>query len=153
MPPGHRTTGQSRPGSGTQFDRPGHPVCAVPSQLPLLTRAPSNGNERGPINPAAGTKKAAHSWTATNIIPDFGTNDKTEHLFHSLLYRAPIDYGGALAMETARFRDIYNRIRPHQSLGDRTPRDAYLGITGGASVWGTVTETQHRAGLTGPCAL
>ena len=34
-------------------------------------------------------------------------------------------------METARFRDIYNRIRPHQSLGDRTPRDAYLGITGG----------------------
>ena len=39
-------------------------------------------------------------------------------------------------METARFRDIYNRIRPHQSLGDRTPRDAYLGITGGASVLG-----------------
>ena len=50
-------------------------------------------------------------------------------------------------METARFRDIYNRIRPHQSLGDRTPRDAYLGITGGASVQGTVTETQHRQGL------
>ncbi len=37
-------------------------------------------------------------------------------------------------METARVRDIYNRIRPHQSLGDLTPRDAYLGITGGASV-------------------
>jgi len=49
-------------------------------------------------------------------------------------HRAPIDDGGALAMETARFRDIYNRIRPHQSLGDRTLRDAYLGITGGASV-------------------
>ena len=29
-------------------------------------------------------------------------------------------------METARFRDIYNRIRPHQSLGDRTPREAYV---------------------------
>jgi hypothetical protein len=28
------------------------------------------------------------------------------------LYRAPIDDGGALAMETARFRDIYNRVRP-----------------------------------------
>jgi len=55
-------------------------------------------------------------------------------------------------METARFRDICNRVRPHQSLGDRTPRDAYLGITGGASVEGTVTGTQHRAGLTGPCA-
>jgi putative transposase len=37
-------------------------------------------------------------------------------------------------IETARFRDIYNRIRPHQSPGDRTPRDAYLGITGGAPV-------------------
>ena len=37
-------------------------------------------------------------------------------------------------METARVRYIYNRIRPHQSLGDLTPGDAYLGITGGASV-------------------
>ena len=37
-------------------------------------------------------------------------------------------------METARFRYIYNRIRPHQSLGDRTRRTAYFGITGGASV-------------------
>jgi hypothetical protein len=36
---------------------------------------------------------------------------------------------GKAAMETARFRDIYNRIRPHQSLGDRTPRQAYLGNT------------------------
>jgi hypothetical protein len=50
----------------------------------------------------------------------FGTL-KYEHL-----YRAPIDDGGALAMETARFRDIYNRIRPHQALDDRTPRQAYL---------------------------
>jgi len=50
----------------------------------------------------------------------FGTL-KYEHL-----YRAPIDDGGALAMETARFRDICNRIRPHQALDDRTPRQAYL---------------------------
>ena len=67
-------------------------------------------------------------WGNAVIERFFGTL-KYEHL-----YRAPIDDGGALAMETARFRDIYNRIRPHQSLGDRTPRDAYLGITGGASV-------------------
>jgi hypothetical protein len=47
---------------------------------------------------------------------------KYEHL-----YRAPIDDGGgALGMETARFRDIYKRIRPHQALDDRTPRQAYL---------------------------
>jgi putative transposase len=53
----------------------------------------------------------------------FGTR-KYEHL-----YRVLIDDGGALAMETDRFRDIYNRIRPHQSLGKRTPRQAYLGNT------------------------
>jgi len=30
-------------------------------------------------------------------------------------------------METARFRDIYNRIRPHRAFDDRTPRQAHLG--------------------------
>jgi hypothetical protein len=29
-------------------------------------------------------------------------------------------------METGCFRDIYNRIRPHQVLDDRTPRQAFL---------------------------
>jgi hypothetical protein len=38
----------------------------------------------------------------------------------------PIDDGGALAMETARFRDIHNRMRPRQSLGDRVPLEAYV---------------------------
>ena len=42
------------------------------------------------------------------------------------LYRAPIADGVALAMETARFRDIYNSIRLHRALDDRTPRQAYL---------------------------
>lgn len=60
------------------------------------------------------------------------TNGVIERFFGTLkyehLYRAPIDDGGALAMEAARFRDIYNRIRPHQSIGDRTPRAAYLGL-------------------------
>jgi len=59
------------------------------------------------------------------------TNGVIERFFGTLkyehLYRAPIDDGGALAMETARFRDIYKRIRPHQALDDRTPRQAYLG--------------------------
>ena len=58
------------------------------------------------------------------------TNGVIERFFGTLkyehLYRAPIDDGGALAMETARFRDIYNCIRPHQALDDRTPRQAYL---------------------------
>jgi transposase InsO family protein len=52
------------------------------------------------------------------VIDGSSAPSKYEHL-----YRALIDDGGALAMETA------NRIRPHQSLGDRTPRQAYLGNT------------------------
>jgi putative transposase len=61
------------------------------------------------------------------------TNGVIQRFFGTLKYehsyRAPIDDGGALAMETARFRDIYNRIRQHQALSDRTPRQAYLGST------------------------
>ena len=56
------------------------------------------------------------------VIERFFGTLKYEHLF-----RAPIDDGGALAMVTARFREIYNRIRAHQTLGDRTPRHAYVG--------------------------
>ncbi len=54
------------------------------------------------------------------------TNGVIERFFGTLkyehLYRAPIDDGGALAMGVARYRQIYNTIRPHQSLDDRTPR-------------------------------
>ena len=56
------------------------------------------------------------------------TNGVIERFFGTLkyehLYRAPIDDGGALAMEVVRYRQIYNTIRPHQALGDRTPRAA-----------------------------
>jgi putative transposase len=66
------------------------------------------------------------------------TNGVIERFFGTLkyqhLYRAPIDDGEALAMETIRFRDIYNRIRPHQSLGDRAPRGAYVSVADKASV-------------------
>jgi len=44
----------------------------------------------------------------------------------AVIYRAPIDDGDAFAMETHRYRHIYNTIRPHQALGDRVPRQAYL---------------------------
>jgi putative transposase len=29
-------------------------------------------------------------------------------------------------VETNLFRQTYNNVRPHQALGDRTPRQAYL---------------------------
>jgi putative transposase len=47
---------------------------------------------------------------------------KYEHLF-----RGVVTDGDALDMEVHRFRIIYNAIRPHQALGDRTPSAADTG--------------------------
>lgn len=58
------------------------------------------------------------------------TNGVIERFFGTLkyehLYRAAIGDGDALAVEVALFTHTYNRIRPHQALGDRTPLRAYL---------------------------
>ena len=58
------------------------------------------------------------------------TNGVVERFFGTLkyehLFRGPIADGDALAVEAALFRHTYNHIRPHQALGDRTPRTAYL---------------------------
>jgi putative transposase len=58
------------------------------------------------------------------------TNGVVERFFGTLkyehLYRGHIADGDALAVEVALFVDTYNRIRPHQALGDRTPQQAYL---------------------------
>jgi transposase InsO family protein len=55
------------------------------------------------------------------VIERFFGTLKYEHLF-----RGPIGDAGALAVEVGRFRQIYNAIRPHQAIGDRRPRDAYV---------------------------
>jgi transposase InsO family protein len=54
------------------------------------------------------------------VIERFFGTLKYEHLF-----RGRIDDADALAVEINRFRQIYNTIRPHQALGDRTPRNAF----------------------------
>jgi putative transposase len=58
------------------------------------------------------------------------TNGVVERFFGTLkyehLFRGYIGDGDALDMEVHRFRIIYNTIRPHQTLNDRTPRQAYL---------------------------
>ena len=58
------------------------------------------------------------------------TNGVVERFFGTLkyehLYRSLIADGDALAVEVNLFTDTYNKIRPHQSLNDRTPRHAYL---------------------------
>lgn len=55
------------------------------------------------------------------VIERFFGTLKYEHLF-----RGYIGDGDALDMEAHRFRIIYNTIRPHQALADRTPKQAYL---------------------------
>jgi len=58
------------------------------------------------------------------------TNGVIERFFETLkyehLFRGHIGDGDALDMEIHRFRLIYNTIRPHQALADRTPKQAYL---------------------------
>lgn len=58
------------------------------------------------------------------------TNGVVERFFGTLkyehLFRGYIADGDALDMEVHRFRIIYNTIRPHQALADRTPEQAYL---------------------------
>jgi transposase InsO family protein len=41
-------------------------------------------------------------------------------------YRALIDDEATFTLEINLFRQIYNTIRPHQALGDSTPRSVYL---------------------------
>lgn len=61
------------------------------------------------------------------------TNGVIERFFGTLkyehLYRGYIGDGDALDMEAHHFRIVYNTIRPHQALGDRTPKQAYLNST------------------------
>ena len=68
------------------------------------------------------------------VIERFFGTLKYEHLF-----RGPIADADALAVEVQRFRQIYNTIRPHQALSDRTPREAYHAgafLQGGAGAEG-----------------
>lgn len=55
------------------------------------------------------------------VVERFFGTAKYEHL-----YRAPIADGDALTYEAARFRSIYNTLRPHQAIGYKTPILAYL---------------------------
>ncbi|HKE97898.1 MAG TPA: integrase core domain-containing protein [Actinomycetes bacterium] len=55
-----------------------------------------------------------------------GHQASTSTVERALRRRGLLPRGLRADRETARFRDIYNRIRPHQALDDRTPRQASL---------------------------
>ena len=58
-----------------------------------------------------------------------GQNGVRERAFGSLkyehLYRLEIDDGHDLAAETEAYRQLFNEVRPHQSLGGRRPLDVH----------------------------
>jgi transposase InsO family protein len=64
------------------------------------------------------------------VSNDLVCNGVIERFFGTLkyghLFRGPINDGDALAVEVGRFRQVYSTVRPQQTIGDRTPRDAYL---------------------------
>ncbi len=59
-----------------------------------------------------------------------GQNGVRERAFQSLkyehLYRHEIDDGHQLATESEHYRQLFNQIRPHQSLAGRRPLDVHL---------------------------
>jgi hypothetical protein len=55
------------------------------------------------------------------VVERFNESLKYEHL-----YREEIQSGHLLAIECSVFRHLYNDVRPHESLGFGTPREAYL---------------------------
>jgi putative transposase len=58
---------------------------------------------------------------ANGVIERFFGTLKYEHL-----YRGVITDCDALSVEVSWFRQIYNTIRPHQVLRDRTPKQVYF---------------------------
>ncbi|MFI5615383.1 integrase core domain-containing protein [Amycolatopsis sp. NPDC051903] len=99
-------------------------VVPVPTPSSLTTAPASVARPTRPRSPAR-----THCRATSTRVRSPQTNGVIERFFGTLKYehlcRAPIHDGGALAMETSRFRDIYHRIRPHRSLGDRTSHEAY----------------------------
>jgi putative transposase len=76
----------------------------------------------GPDPPLRHVRTRVRSPQTNGVIERWFGTLKYEHLF-----RGVITDGDALDMEVHRFRIIYNTIRPHQALGDRTPSAAYTG--------------------------
>jgi transposase InsO family protein len=81
----------------------------------MLGRPPSTATIRYCAMYTPGVK----SPQANGVVELFFGTLKYEHLYRGYV-------GDALDMEVHRFRIIYNIIRPHQALADRTPKQAYL---------------------------
>ena len=62
-----------------------------------------------------------HAPETNGVVERFNQAIKYEHL-----YRLEIPNGQALVDEVEGYRDLYNRVRPHEALGFQTPLDAYL---------------------------
>jgi putative transposase len=98
------------------------PIAVVSDNGPCFSR-------RGVQDRVRRTRSAAATRPHPGAItPDQRRHRKVvRHLKYEHLFRGVITDGDALDMEVHRFRIIYNTIRPHQALDDRTPSTAYTG--------------------------
>lgn len=115
-------------GSVELFDDAGTYLRTVPAPIAVVS---DNGPcFRGKIYAAAFTGDDPLLRHVRTRVRSPQTNGVVERFFGTLkyehLYRGQISDGDALAVEVALFTQTYNRIRPHQSLQDRTPLQAYL---------------------------
>ena len=62
-----------------------------------------------------------HAPETNGVVERFNESLKYEHL-----YRIEIPHGQALIDEVEGYRDVFNRIRPHENLDFRRPLDVYL---------------------------
>jgi transposase InsO family protein len=84
----------------------------------------------------AGRRLGDHAHVGLHVHRDRGPRPRRRHLSEPIpqrylaqyehLYREEITDGLALAAELEPFKIIYNAIRPHQYLGDRTPASVHL---------------------------
>lgn len=76
-----------------------------------------------------------HAPQTNGVVERFNGSLKYEHL-----YREEIADAQTLVEEVQRFRDVYNRIRPHESIGFRAPAAVHLAkpnLSEGETVQGT----------------
>jgi putative transposase len=96
------------------------PIAVVSDNGPAFRGATYATAFTGPDPLLKHVRTRVRSPQTNGVVERFFGTLKYEHLYRSLI--ADVQ---ALEVEINWFRHVYNHIRPHQALADRTPADAY----------------------------